>query len=210
MRVLCSNHSSRAYLALVRENPDHLGWLIGPSNYKSPRVGVPFVLDNDAYLNYKNGESFDSSKWKAFLDKVKTTGHDPLWIVVPDVVADRDGTIQNWVRFSPTAHEYGWPLAFVVQDGMTSKDIPGNCDLIFVGGTTSWKWRSIPMWCKTHPRVHVGRCGTSRWKLDRLEQLGVESCDGSGFFRATINGREARQLLGWLYATDHQPELAFK
>lgn len=191
-------------MRLVAQRPESLGWLFGPIGYKRPREGVPFALDNDAYTNFLKGAEFDYVGWVGMLNKVRIAGIDPLWCAVPDVVADRESTLRSWKRYSPVAKCYGWPLCFVLQDGMTARDIPKNADVVFVGGSTSWKWRSIPIWVKAHPRVHVGRCGTSRFKLDRLEELGVESCDGSGFFRATIAGREARQLLGWLYKTDHQ------
>jgi len=203
---MCSNHSSTKFIQMVLSNPDKLGWLLGPSSYKRPKIGVPFALDNDAYTNWKKGAPFNYPGWVTFLDKIRNTGMSPLWCAVPDAVANRQETLRLWARYSSVAGCYGWPLAFVVQDGMTPVDIPKTASVIFVGGSTSWKWKTISMWVSAHPRVHVGRCGTSRWKLDRLESLGVESCDGSGFFRATMGGREARQLIGWLDKTDHQME----
>lgn len=207
MRVMCSNHASAAFVQMVQNHPTKLGWLYGPSSYKTPRANIPFALDNDAYSDWKAGRDFNYLAWIKFLDKIRATGMTPLWMAVPDVVADRSRTLKAWIRYKPVAECYNWPLAFVVQDGMKPTDVPYSAAIVFVGGTTSWKWRTVPMWAKEFPRVHVGRCGTSRWKLDRLEELGVESCDGSGFFRATSNGREARQLFGWVEKTDHQLSL---
>lgn len=204
--VMCSNHSSAEYFRLASENTGRLGWLLSPACFKRPRTEVPFALDNDAYSNWKKGKEFDLPAWIRFLDKIRAVGVAPMWCAVPDVVANRDATLTRWKSCSKVAEIYGWPLAFVVQDGMTPRDIPKTAAVIFVGGTTSWKWRTIPMWVSVFPRVHVGRCGTSRWKLERLEQLGVESCDGSGFFRATTNGREARQLKAWLTPQTKQIE----
>lgn len=205
--VLCSNHSSTGFHSLARDYPTRLGWLLGPTSYKRPRSGLQFALDNDAYINWRKGLEFDLPNWIKFLDKIRLQPHQPMWCAVPDLVADRDGTLNRWQRCAPVAACYGWPLCFVVQDGMKPKCVPREASIIFVGGTTEWKWRTIPMWVEHFPRVHVGRCGTSRWKLERLESLGVESCDGSGFFRATINGREARQLKAWLDPITFQPEL---
>jgi hypothetical protein len=207
MMVMCCNHSSKAFVELVIANPGRLGWLIGPIHFKQPRKEVPFALDNDAYIHFSKGTDFDYIGWLALLDKVKRSKLKPLWVAVPDVVADRAGTLASWKRFAPVARLYEWPLAFVVQDGMTPRDVPKDAAVVFVGGSTQWKWRNIPMWCEHFQRVHVGRCGTSKWKLDRLQVMGVESCDGSGWMRDTIAGRNARQLLAWLDPKTHQTEL---
>src|SRR5690606_19465502 len=81
----------------------------------------------------------------------------PRWLLVPDVVADRDATIARWREWEPKLRPFGFPLAFAVQDGMTAEDVPADADVIFVGGTTDWKWRTVWRWCHDFPRVHVGR-----------------------------------------------------
>lgn len=205
--VMAANHSSYAFVELARANPTKLGQLWGPIGFKKPKKGISFALDNDAYTCWTKGLSFDYPAWVNMLNKMRALNETPLWVAVPDVVADRQATLAAWKRFAPVARCYGWPLAFVLQDGMTHRDVPKEASVVFVGGTTSWKWRTIPMWVEYFPRVHVGRCGTSKWKLDRLEEMGVESCDGSGFFRATWEGREARQLRAWLSPTEFQTQL---
>jgi hypothetical protein len=196
MRVMCSNHSSTKFLALIKEHPTRLGWLLGPISYKRPRLEVPFALDNDTL--WRKGLPFNPDKWINMLEKVKVSGIDPLWIAVPDVVADRVATLKNWQKYSQIAAEYGWPLCFVVQNGMTAKDIPSDAQVIFVGGTTGWKWATVHIWCKSFPRVHVGRVNGLE-KLYRCQQLGAESVDGSGWFRATFGGRESRKLQAWIH-----------
>jgi hypothetical protein len=118
-------------------------------------------------------------------------------VLVPDVVADREATLAKWEQYAPVATRYGWPLAIAVQDGMTPADIPANAEVIFIGGTTEWKWRSLPMWANTRKRVHVGRVN----EVDRLyicERWGVESVDGTGWMQGTENGRQARALGAYL------------
>jgi hypothetical protein len=209
MMVLCSNHSSRAFVALAHKTK-RLGWMIGPTHYKTPRADIPFALDNDAYIAWKNGKRFDADAWLRMIEKVNAQGLRPMWALVPDVVADRERTLEAWSRHWRTVAEAGFQPAFAVQDGMASCDVPSelaegfSVPVVFIGGTTQWKWRTASDWCSKFPRVHLGRCGTSRWKLERIEELGCESCDGSGFFRATINGREARQLKAYLSDDKHQ------
>ncbi len=204
--VMCGNYNKR-FLSEARANPGRLGWLFGPTHFMTPKPDIEFALDNDAYPDWTKGKTFNYPAWVGMLDKVRLSGIAPRWVAVPDVVTNRKATLESWKRFAPVARCYGWPMAFVVQDGMTERDIPQDAALVFVGGSTQWKWRSIPTWVKAFPRVHVGRCGTSREKLDRLEQMGVESCDGSGFFRDTAAGKNARNLFAWLARETHQPDL---
>jgi hypothetical protein len=75
---------------------------------------------------------------------------------------------------------------------MTPQDVPSDADVIFVGGSTDWKRRTMSMWCEVFDRVHVGRINTERW-LWECDEAGAESCDGTGWFR----GRQA-QLDGLL------------
>jgi len=84
-----------------------------------------------------------------------------------------------------------------VQDGMTPTDIPHNADVIFIGGTTEWKWRSLPMWANTGARIHVGRVNEVE-KLHVCEKWRVESVDGTGWMQATENGRQAQALAQWM------------
>lgn len=142
------------------------------------------------------------------LASVRAQGLAPRWVLVPDVVADRAATLEKWRQYAPVAARYGWPLAIAVQDGMTPADIPGNADVIFIGGTTEWKWRSLPMWASTGMRVHVGRVNEVE-RLEICERWRVESVDGTGWMRGTENGRQAQALVQWLAGKlPPPPELA--
>lgn len=210
LRVMCSNDSSGRYMALCRRYPERLGWLIGPRHWKNPRPGVAFALDNDAYQSYTNGTPYDFDAWLDFLHKVKLTGQEPLWAVVPDVVGNKEATLEQWKMFwSEVSVSYGWNTALAVQDGMTRDDVLAlrvKPDVIFVGGTTEWKWKTAHLWCRDFPRVHVGRVNAKR-RLWHCHRIGVESCDGSGWFRASTNGKPARQLEAWLENPEPHPEL---
>ncbi len=81
-------------------------------------------------------------------------------------------------------------MAIAVQDGMTPSDVPKEASVIFVGGTTSWKWRNLKTWTENFPRVHVGRVNTYKL-LWMAHDAGAESADGTGWFRG-----DAKQLAG--------------
>jgi hypothetical protein len=132
----------------------------------------------------------------------------PLWALVPDVVADKTGTLEAWEKYSPEILSRGWPMGFAVQDGMVASDVPENASVVFVGGTTQWKWSTVAYWCQRFPRVHIGRVNGIR-RLWIAQRLGAESCDGTGYFRDTINGASGRKLIAWLHhKTDPQKEFS--
>ena len=87
-----------------------------------------------------------------------------------------------WEKHADIIASFGVPLAFVVQDGMTLADIPAEAGTVFVGGTTSWKWRNLTTWMEAGKSVHVGRVNTYR-HLWQCHKAGAESCDGTGWFK---------------------------
>jgi len=204
--VMPSNHSSFVFRQWCADYPGRLGWLQSPLCWKTPEVLIPFALDNDAYTLWRKGIPFNPQAWVDFLDKVAMTGLEPLWVAIPDVVTNRKATLENWKPYSRIAEPYGWPLAFVVQDGMTPKDVPPNASVVFVGGSTEWKWRNLALWTTNFPRVHVGRVRTTG--LHVCERLGAESCDGSGWFSESVSGKPARILKAWLDNPKPQSEFA--
>lgn len=100
--------------------------------------------------------------------------------------------LKAWENYSDMIK---WPKAFVLQDGISIREVP-NADLYFVGGSDEFKWSTSQYWCDNLPRVHIGRVRTK--KLDYCERIGAESCDGSGWLRETVLGRPFRQLEAWL------------
>ena len=142
---------------------------------------MPYALDNGAFPAWVNGTPWDDDGFCEMLE-LAAKHHAPRWVLVPDVVADREGTLTLWNQWRSALHDYGWPLAFAVQDGMTQSDVPDDADVIFIGGTTAWKWQTMWQWCANNPRVHVGRVN-SYGRLWDCHEAGAESCDGTGWFR---------------------------
>ena len=198
LMVMPGNNSSALVHYWSGRYPGRIGWLVGPTAMPKTKLRpwMPVALDNDAFASWTTGRPWNEDAWLAMLTRVQWQAMTPRWVLVPDVVADRDATLRKWDQYAPIAARYGWPLAMAVQDGMTPADLPTDA-LIFVGGSTAWKWRSLPMWCETGRRVHVGRVN----EVERLlicERLGVESVDGTGWMQGTEQGRQARDLDAWL------------
>lgn len=201
MMVMCASNSNKEFLRLATEMPEKVGMLVGPSTWRVPQCR--YALDNDAYIAWNKQKAWSEAAWLGMLEKAKNVAVGPLWALVPDVVADPEKTLAKWHQYKDRVRAFGWLLAFAVQDGMGISDVPVDASVVFIGGTTQWKWRTLPMWAGSFPRVHLGRCGTSRGKLERLEALGIESCDGSGWFRDTAYGRNARHLKAYLAHDKH-------
>jgi hypothetical protein len=127
-----------------------------------------------------------------------------MWVVVPDSIGDRDETLRLWDIHAAALQAFGVPLAMAVQDGMSPADVPKEASIVFVGGSTSWKWRNLPMWTESFSRVHVGRVNSLRLLL-MAEKSGAESCDGTGWFRAPDRLAE---LTSYLENNHRHPELS--
>ncbi len=208
MMVMPANNSSAIVHYWAGKHPGKIGWLVGPTAAPKTKLRpwMPFALDNDAFSAWVSGDPWNEHAWREMLTRVDRSGMNPRWALVPDVVADRAATLAKWEEFSPVVSAIGWPLAFAAQDGMTPNDVPKNADVVFVGGTTVWKWRNLPMWTKACPRVHVGRVNSVE-KLHVCERLGVESVDGTGWMRDTMGGGKAIGLESWMEGKQPHPEL---
>lgn len=196
MMVMPANNAKMLVGYLAGKYQGRMGWLLSPGAWREPHDWLPYAFDNGAYPAWEKKLEWNERDFYAHCDRIKGRTHKPLWIAVPDVVADREGTLRSWFAHSPRVAKYKCPLAFVVQDGMTPDDIPPNASVVFVGGTTDWKWRNLRDWTSNFPRVHVGRVNTERM-LWMAHEAGAESCDGTGWFRG-----DKKQLNGLLKYMD--------
>jgi hypothetical protein len=179
--VMPTNNTGAKVRDLYDRFPGRIGHLMSPLGWRKP--WGTYALDNGAFGAWKNQTRWRRTDFLDLCEKAVAHGEAPRWVVVPDVVANREETLRSWTSWAPTLREwYGWPLAFAVQDGMAEGDIPDDADVLFVGGTTEWKWATLPRWCAMGRRVHVGRVNSPR-ALRRCAELGVESVDGTGWVR---------------------------
>lgn len=194
MMMMPGNDGSQHLGYLAGRYPDRLGWLMGPAQWKRPQYFLPYALDNDCFVQREN---WSEAGWRAMLEKARLCGQPPRWVLVPDAVGDKAGTLARWQQFAPVAAVYGWPLAFAVQDGMTPGDVPSDAAVVFVGGSTEWKWSTVTQWCVECPRVHVGRVNTIErvWLCD---DLGAESADGTGWMKNPSRPDQISALKEWL------------
>jgi hypothetical protein len=132
MMVMPANDSSGIVHYIAGRYPGRIGWLQGPVNWKQPRFYLPYALDNDAFSAWISKKPWHEPAWLAMLEKARICGRKPEWVLIPDVVADRVGTLRKWDQYAPIVAAMGFPLAFAAQDGMQFSDVPTEADVIFV------------------------------------------------------------------------------
>lgn len=199
MMLMPANASNSLVHYLAGRHPGKIGWLVGPSARSKTKLRpwMPYALDNDAFGSFSGGHEWSESEWLEMLKWARSSAITPMWSLVPDVVADKKATLAKWDQYAGTVDRFGFAKAFAVQDGMVPSDVPVGASVVFVGGTTEWKWRTLPMWSSAFPRVHVGRVNELR-RLWTCEDFGVESVDGAGWFRGTQDGRQGRAIQAWI------------
>jgi hypothetical protein len=139
----------------------------------------PWAIDNGAF------SGFDE---KAFFSRLRRQAHDKVnckFVCAPDVLGQAMRTAELFEWFKPRIAGSGWPIALVVQDMHELVRIPWyGLDAIFVGGSTAWKVGPHAAACIQTAKalgkwVHVGRINDPA-RFQYFEDLGVDSCDGSG------------------------------
>lgn len=210
MRVFPANNSNAKQLEEIY--PGRMGFLIGPGGWRSPG-GLPWALDNGRFACWSHGKEWDQRLYQQTSEKAATAATMPLWVIVPDVVTDAVETFREWDRWALHLRAFGFSLALAVQDGMSANYVCRYTDpeVIFVGGSTDWKRKTLWSWCRQFPRVHVGRVNTEKW-LWNADRCGAESVDGTGFFRGDkrqLQGLERYLRLSSLGLTTRQKEIAY-
>lgn len=192
---MLANNTGRKVRQLAAGYPGMIGHLFGPGTQRGPVPGFEYAFDNNRFGAWKNGTEWSMGAWLKLLDWGVKNQQKPRWALVPDVVTDRNATLREWSRYRDFVADRGFSLAFAVQDGMTALDVPRDADVVFVGGSTEWKWRTMRGWCSDFPRVHVGRVNTYKL-LYKCHDAGAEGTDGTGFTRGCQ--RQWRGLVAYL------------
>lgn len=200
--MLSSNRGIRVGW-LAGRFPGRVGHLFSPGDQRGPFDFMPYALDNGAFSAWVHKRPWNINAWVDLMDWAAGAECAPTWVLVPDVVTDARATVSRWNDYAPFAAMYGWPLAFAVQDGMVVADVPLDAAVVFVGGSTQWKWETVPYWAAHFPRVHVGRVNSPA-RLYQCAALGVESVDGTGW---CINpkGEQFTGLVNWYEHSHNQP-----
>jgi hypothetical protein len=181
----------------------NVGHLYSPDRRTVPMPHIPYVLDNGAWAAWSNGTVWSERDFLAHVEYYAFNALRPEWLVVPDAVADSKLTLARFDHWAPRLiREYHLEgrVAIAVQDGMKPADVRAldiRPSVVCVGGTTDWKWATAADWASSFERVHILRVNTGD-QLARCLEMGVESVDGTGYFRG-----DPKQLrdLGYVLAS---------
>lgn len=138
--------------------------------------GYPWLLDNGAF-----SDAWNEDGWLAGLERWQEYRSTCIASVCPDVVGDAAATLARFGQYAPVIRQYGYPVAFVTQNGLTMDAVPWNdLDVLFIGGTDQHKLgESMPFVVEAKRRgkwVHVGRVNSAK----RMHQFWIaDSCDGT-------------------------------
>ena len=197
MRLYASWTGTRRNLRCLRSNgwrllmsPDTLARCAGKT---APRwadgTAAPYALDNGAWGCFQRGEPFDSDSFLWAYERV-SEGAD--WIVAPDIVGKGQESLRLTKQWLPRLNHPRVLIA--VQDGMKPQDIDDIMDEdsrgLFIGGSTEWKLKSLPMWGHYAQRrglyMHVARVNTIG-RLQTCRHFKADSIDGSSATRFAVN-----------------------
>lgn len=170
----------------VRRMAHHpnLGVLLVPSAGNRETFGLPWAIDNGAF------SGFDEGAYLSLLEVWSPRANECLFATCPDVVGDAEETLALFDVWRDRVFSYGFPVALVLQDGMTVEGLSDYWDrlhAVFVGGSTDYKLgrdaalivaaaKRRGLWC------HMGRVNTGK-RVKHAARIGVDSVDGSQFSR---------------------------
>jgi hypothetical protein len=125
-----------------------------------------------------------------------------IYLLVPDVPCDHEGTLDRFHLYRSWAVLTGLPIAFALQNGATKETVPWDLfDVAFMAGTTEWKTGrpAFDLTCEARARgkhVHFGRVN-SRERWDLVATFGADSADGT-FMRFGKPASMVAQLKVWI------------
>ena len=143
-----------------------------------------YAIDNGAWVYHKRGQEYNP---EPFLQDVQRYGSEADFVVIPDVVEDKDKTLEMSEYWIDKLSRYR--LLFVAQDGVSVSELETFTKRgigVFIGGSTDWKLSSIAtisQLCRGYDVLcHVGRVNTMK-RLRKCVFDGAHSFDGSGMAR---------------------------
>lgn len=179
MKIYVGQAGSKRILKEVSDR--QLGRMHTAYDWKNPRIGFPWALDNGAYSYWTRGLPFDGPRFERCLRKVRPELR-PDFGIIPDIVAGGLHSLLFSLAWLPRL-PHGWPWYFAVQDGMKTQDLEPYITLfggLFVGGTLEWKLDTAKEWVayahKNGLPCHIGRVGTTERYL-WADEIGADSVD---------------------------------
>lgn len=174
-----------------------IGLLQTPGNSYSLNGVAVWAMDNGCFTGTYPGDD----GYLATLVRMEPHRERCLFVAVPDIVGDGDGTLALFKPMAARIRDAGWPVALVAQDGMTADLIPWPLvDWLFIGGSTNWKMglqaaELITEAIRRGVQVHAGRVNSAS-RFAHFAGLGCSTADGT--FLAFGPNTNAPKVRSWL------------
>lgn len=175
------------------------GQITSPKSGDKIIEGAQWALDNGCFAN-----TWTESRWTKNIVRYRGIPNC-LFAVVPDIVADANGTDRLWYEWADFVKECGYKAAYVLQNGCTH--IPENADAVFTGGDTDWKLGpEASNWIKQAKKrglwTHMGRVNSLK-RLKYAKEQGYDSCDGT--FITYAPSKNAKIMSKWVQQINLTP-----
>ena len=163
---------------------------------------MPWAADSGCYAN-----RWDEESWYRFLFNRREHAARCLFATVPDVVGDAAATLARFELYGAHVRAFGYPVAYVAQDGSDDVEPPwDDFDVLFIGGTTLFKLGPVArqLCAQAHrygKRLHMGRVNSGR-RFEYARALGADTADGT--FLTIAPDTNLPRLMRWLDRS-HEP-----
>lgn len=170
-----------------------IGCMATPAQGNKLRPDWTWAADNGCF-----SEAWQAGKWLTFLERSIPFRDRCLFAVVPDALADPIETARRWELWAPVVREFGYPPAYVLQDGELSPPWD-ELDCLFIGGTTDYKMGTeAEAWAREAASrgkwVHWGRVNSAR----RFAATALTGDSADGTYLAFGPDTNLPKLTSWL------------
>jgi len=144
--------------------------------------GAKWAMDNNCFTGYDPHQIISALRAFAGIPNC-------LFFVAPDVWSDAASTLLLFRAWLGTIQRYGYPVAFVAQDGIEQTAIPWDSfTTLFIGGSNEFKYstvcRDVCLEAKRRGKwIHHGRVNSIRRIRYSKDVLLCDSFDGTHYTR---------------------------
>lgn len=165
-------------------------WKVGRLLVPGMSTGIPGTIAG-GYPWAADSGGFKGVDYRSYMAMLAKLPRDSgcRFVVPPDVVGDAVKTRALFDRWRQIIVEgLGLPVAYVLQDGLESVEVPWDqCDALFIGGTTPFKLsdlvrRTVAEGREAGKWIHMGRVNTPD-RAAYARAIGCDSFDGSQWGR---------------------------
>ena len=162
-----------------------IGACVSPTTKKHFDSYAFYFLDNGAFRCWKKGVPFDEKVFFDLIDLSLKAKKQADFLVLPDKVGEGRKSLEFSSYYAEKLKGISVPFALALQDGMEEKEVADfvrtyGVKVLFIGGTTEWKWRTAPAWKELSERlgvkVHLARVPSAK-RVIQARKIGVHSID---------------------------------